>query len=132
MTLANTLKHAGSEVYTDEADVLAWPIMERLKQDEIYRRLAKLRFVARKVERKLDRGAGRDSDAHDHVWDCEIAADDAVKAYVAEWLGDNLGALLDDENVERADILDAVERYDVADQHAADEHIERLDEVGER
>ena len=127
MTLANTLKYAGSEVYSDEADVLAWPIMERLKQDEIYRRLAKLRFVARKVEQKVDRDVGHESDAHDHVWDCEIAADDAVKVYVAEWLGDNLGMLLD-EGIDRAQLADAVDTYRAARDHAADEDIDRLDE----
>lgn len=122
MTLASLLQYAGSDPYEDEHDVFAYPIMERLEQDETYQRLAHLRYAARHVEDEVE----VDRDARRHALDCQRDATGAVRAYVAWWLGDRAGELLADDRLDTADLRAAMEHVDTMERHTDEVHIEAV------
>ena len=95
MSFAHKLQYAGSDPYKPEADRqdISPRELEQLEQDEIYVRLAELRWLADELEVELNRDdLANESGAWDTVFDA-IAADAAplqvaVERYVDAWLAD--------------------------------------------
>ena len=97
MTFAHKLEYAGSKPYQPERDRvdagdMTYYEFEMLSQDEVYQRLAEVRWLASELERDV---AG-DTDIHEDTraslfravaaTDAPLAA--AVDYYVAQWLAE--------------------------------------------
>lgn len=96
MSFAHKLKYAGSEPFEPERnwDEITHQEMELLEQDEVYQRLAEVRWLADELESEVHRDERvMDSNAGAALFEA-VAATDAplqqmVDRYVAQWLAEH-------------------------------------------
>lgn len=93
MTYATKLQYAGAEPYQPEADRddISYREMEQLEQDETYKRLAQVRWLASEAESELCTDDLVDESEADRALFAAVATRDAplqqaVDRYVAQWL----------------------------------------------
>ena len=109
MSVQKRLAHAGGKPYEPEDDRLPYPVFEPLSQDKDYKNLAQLRFAADYAHENAPDAAEQETFG---AWN---SADKAVTAYVEAWLLDNYDHLLTEWGLDEADVVAALEAYDLAD-----------------
>lgn len=97
MSYANRLKYAGSKPFLPErerveAGEMTHQEYEVLAQDEIYLRLAEVRWLANHLEEDLDDAEGVPADVWGEVFDTigvrDAPLEVAVEEYVEHWLNE--------------------------------------------
>lgn len=101
------LKYAGSKSFIPEDDRLPYPVYEVLTQDDTYKTLADLRYLASEVSDESP------TEAYNHTLAAWDSASSAVDAYVAEWIRAKQEWLTDDFGLDDRDVAEACAEYDI-------------------
>jgi len=109
MSVQKRLQYAGGKPYEPEEERLPYPVFEPLSQDDEYMSLAQLRFAADYAHENAPDAAEQPTFG---AWN---SADKAVRAYVREWLTENATHLVEEWELDAADVTAALDEYDLAD-----------------
>jgi len=109
MSVQKRLAHAGGKPYEPEDERLPYPVYEAVSQDDDYKNLAQLRYAADYAHDNAPDAAEQETFG---AWN---SADKAVTAYVEAWLLDNYEHLLTEWELPEADVVAALDAYDLAD-----------------
>ena len=123
MTYANKLKYAGNDPYKPEDERLPYPVFEALTNHtdtaKTYTRLAQVRWLADELESEVAGEADVPEETRAHIFravaDTDAPLQVVVEEYVAGWLHDRAGFLVEEWDIRPELVAEACEEYDVGD-----------------